>query len=79
MDKLDTLADQYLNFLLIEKGLSRQTLESYSRDLSRYLGFVRENGIDRISEADTALVLKHLITLRNEGLEASRGRDIWSP
>ncbi len=76
---LDILTDQYLNYLLIEKGLSRTTLESYSRDLVRYLEFLRQNGSQRISESDTALILKHLIALRNAGLNArSRARHLVS-
>ena len=76
---LDILTDQYLNYLLIEKGLSRTTLESYGRDLVRYLEFLRQNGTQRISESDTALILKHLIALRNAGLNArSRARHLVS-
>ena len=74
---LDILIDQYLNYLLIEKGLSGTTLESYSSDITRYRGFLNENKIRQISEADTALILKHLIALRNAGLNArSRARHL---
>src|SRR3989304_3221649 len=34
--ELNGCIDQYLNYLLVEKGLSRATLESYSRDLLNY-------------------------------------------
>jgi integrase/recombinase XerD len=71
------LIDRYLNYLLIEKGLSSTTLESYSRDLIRYRKFLRQNKIRRISDSDTALILKHMITLRNSGLGArSRARHL---
>ncbi len=74
---LDILIDQYLNYLLIEKGLSKTTLESYSSDMIRYRRFLYENKIKRISAADTALILKHMITLRNAGLSArSRARHL---
>jgi integrase/recombinase XerD len=74
---LDILIDQYLNYLLIEKGLSRTTLESYSSDMVRYQEFLYENKIRRISAADTALILKHMIALRNAGLSArSRARHL---
>jgi integrase/recombinase XerD len=77
MPPLDALVDQYLNYLLVEKGLSRKTLESYSSDISRYHTFLLENGVDNISEADTPLILKHLIVLRNSGLGArSRARHL---
>jgi integrase/recombinase XerD len=77
--RLDTLIDQYLNYLLIEKGLSSTTLESYSRDITRFQIFLRQNAVARLSEHDTPLILKHLIALRNAGLGArSRARHLVS-
>ena len=79
MSLIDDLIDQYLNYLLVEKGLSRSTLESYSRDLIRYREFLQDSGARGISETDTALILKHLIALRNAGLGArSRARHLVS-
>ena len=76
---LDILIDQYLNYVLIEKGLSEKTLESYSNDLVRYREFLQENGIHRISDTDTPLILKHLIALRDAGLgPRSRARHLVS-
>jgi integrase/recombinase XerD len=74
---LDILIDQYLNYLLVEKGLSQKTLDAYSRDIIRYREFLVENKIQTISEDDTPLILKHLIQLRNMGLGArSRARHL---
>lgn len=74
---LDDLVDQYLNHLLVEKGLSKRTLDSYSRDLTRYHRFLCEHGVMAVSEADTAYILKHLIALRDAGLGArSRARHL---
>ncbi|MBU4186376.1 MAG: site-specific tyrosine recombinase XerD [Proteobacteria bacterium] len=79
MPSLDVLVDQYLNYLLIEKGLSKKTLESYSSDLTRYLKFLKNKKIHTISDADTPVILKHLISLRNSGLVArSRARHLVS-
>ncbi|CAB1062696.1 Site-specific tyrosine recombinase XerD [Olavius sp. associated proteobacterium Delta 1] len=79
LPSIDNFIDQYLNYLLIEKGLSRTTLESYSRDMVRYREFLHQARIRRISEDDTALILKHMIALRNAGLSArSRARHLVS-
>ena len=76
---IDVLIDQYLNYLLVEKGLSRATLASYSADVVRYQDFLDQNGVDCISETDTPLILKHLISLRKSGLGArSRARHLVS-
>jgi len=79
MSALDALVDQYLTYLIVEKGLAEKTIESYSSDLARYLEFLKRKRIKTISEADTPVVLKHLISLRDEGLGAkSRARHLIS-
>jgi integrase/recombinase XerD len=65
---LDTLVDQYVNYLIFEKGLSEKTIESYSSDLTRYLEFLKQKGVKDIAHAETPLILKHLIALRKSGL-----------
>ena len=71
------LIDQYLNYLVVEKGLSKKTVEAYSRDINRYRIFLDENKSLQFSEADTSLILKYLIHLRKSGLAArSRARHL---
>ncbi len=73
----DALVDQFLNYLLVEKGLAQKTLEAYSRDIIRYRNFLDENKATAFSEEDTPLILKHLIHLRKTGLAArSRARHL---
>jgi len=73
----DTLIDQFLNYLLVEKGLAQKTLEAYSRDIIRYSSFLAENNSTAFSEEDAPLILKHLILLRKNGLQArSRARHL---
>jgi integrase/recombinase XerD len=68
MASLDIFVDQYINYLVFEKGLSEKTIESYSSDLSKFLEFLKQKGIKDITQADTPLILKHLIALRESGL-----------
>lgn len=68
MSSLDIFVDQYINYLVFEKGLSEKTIESYSSDLSKYLEFLKQTGVNDITQVDTPLILKHLIALRESGL-----------
>ena len=73
----EALIDRFLNYLLVEKGLAQKTLDAYSRDIIRYRNFLAENKSHAFSEEDTPLILKHLILLRKEGLQArSRARHL---
>lgn len=77
MPSIDYLVDQYLNYLTIEKGLSKKTIESYGSDIATYITFLGNQGVRDISEADTPTILKHVIALRDEGLKArSRARHL---
>jgi integrase/recombinase XerD len=68
MASLDILVDQYINYLVFEKGLSEKTIESYTSDLSKYIAFLKQKRIKDITQADTPIILKHLIALRESGL-----------
>ncbi len=37
---------EYINFLQVEKGLAKNSVDAYSRDLRKYLLFMRDRGID---------------------------------
>jgi integrase/recombinase XerD len=79
LESLDALVDRYLNYLLVEKGLSKKTLEAYSGDLVHYLSFLRDSGVKAVSEEDTPLIIKYLIAMRRGGLGArSRARHLVS-
>jgi integrase/recombinase XerD len=74
---LDHLADQYFNYILVEKGLAKKTIEAYSRDLTQYLNHLKDRGIQNIEDVDTQSILQYLIQLREYGLgAASRARHL---
>jgi integrase/recombinase XerD len=69
--------DRYLNYLLIEKGLAANTLDAYRTDLDRFANFLHAGGIRSLDEADSPVILKHLISLRDSGMgPRSRARHL---
>ncbi len=74
---IDQLADQYFNYILVEKGLAEKTIDAYSRDIVRFLVFLKEHDIDTLVDVDTKLILHYLIHLRDAGLSTrSRARHL---
>ncbi|QTA80288.1 Tyrosine recombinase [Desulfonema limicola] len=79
MTELHILADQYMNYLVVEKGLAENTIESYAGDLDRYFAFLKKENIDNISDADMPLILNHLSDLKkNKVSPGSRARHLVS-
>jgi integrase/recombinase XerD len=55
----------YLDHLTVERGLSRNTLNSYSRDLRRYTSFLTTCGIASLEDVTEATVAAFLAALRS--------------
>lgn len=47
-DQTNILADQFINHLRVERGLADNTIQSYSRDLVRFLGYLDKKGVSPI-------------------------------
>lgn len=72
MASLESLIDAYLRHLAIERGVAKNTLSAYRRDLDRYFLFLSEKGLespDQISELHVA-EFAQLLSVR-AGLVAS--------
>ena len=60
MMKLSELIIEFLRYLLIDKGYSNNTIESYKRDLEKFLEFNKDKNIDKISNGDLKEYIKYL-------------------
>ncbi len=68
VSELDLAVDGFLDWCRVERGLARNTLEAYARDLQGLRTFLAEHGIgdpDRVSRADLS---DWMLWLANQGL-----------
>ena len=70
---MDNYLDHYLNYLAVERGLAKNTLEAYGRDLARYLDFLATEKVETPDAITPSLVLRFLGHLKAVGL-APRSR-----
>lgn len=61
--QLDQAADLYLEHLKVERHLSRNTLDAYSRDLAAFGRFCAARGLTEAVAVDGSTVLEYLIAL----------------
>ena len=59
-------AEEYLSWLAVEKGRSRNTLAAYRRDITVWEQWAVESGVDPTA-ADTGAIERHLAQLRDQG------------
>ena len=62
------ILDPFLHYLAVEKGLARNTLEAYSRDLNTYLDFLEGEGISSLAETTKLTVMAFIQRLQKKGL-----------
>jgi integrase/recombinase XerD len=71
---MQPLVDAYLDHLLIEKGLSDNTLAAYRADLTAYADFLVRSGIRDPGDVRSSDVLSFITGLREEGGSARTAR-----
>jgi len=63
---------KYFDYLLVERGMAQNTLESYGRDLRRYIFFIEEEKkINDITKVTPEVIVEYLTRIRNQGLAAN--------
>lgn len=62
--------DLFIDHLLVERGLSKNTVDAYARDVAGFLGFLKAAGAAGPEEATGQLVLAYLKHQRKGGLSA---------
>ena len=65
---MEQLLDQFLHYLVVEKGLSKNTIEAYSHGLGRFLNHLREKGVQEMRDVGKFHVRGFLLMLRKRNL-----------
>ena len=65
---MDQWLDQFLHYLIVEKGLSKNTIEAYSHGLNRFLNHLKEKGVQGVEEISKFHVRGFLLSLRKRNL-----------
>lgn len=70
---MDHFADLFMHYLTVERGLARNTLDAYGRDLARYVEWLRGQEVTHPDQVSAAAVLRFIAKLKEDGL-APRSR-----
>jgi len=65
---MDQLLDQFLHYLVVEKGLSQNTIEAYGHGLTRFFNHLRGKGIQDVREVGKFDVQGFLMALKKKNL-----------
>ncbi len=65
---MKTLVESFLSYQAAVKGLSKNTLESYRRDVLKFIIYVEKNNISEIQGIRYDNILEYLTTLQKEGI-----------
>ncbi|GFR36818.1 hypothetical protein PRECH8_01140 [Insulibacter thermoxylanivorax] len=62
----------FLHYLAVERGLARNTLEAYERDLTSFLEYMSDKqGITSLGQVDRVHIVSYLMFLRESGRASS--------
>lgn len=68
---MKALLDEFLNYLSVERGLSKNTISSYGTDLAHFIGYLEKKGasdIDRIKRQD---IMNYMLSLKDSGISSN--------
>lgn len=68
---MDRTLKDFIYYVSVEKGLAKNTLESYSRDLSGYISYLQQSGVSAMEESSRGNIVGYLLSLKQSGKAAT--------
>ena len=68
---MDELVQEFLNFITVERGLSRNTIDAYERDLRQFSAYLTNSGIEGPAQVQAQTLVSYLRHLQQENLKAA--------
>ena len=68
---MDEFVELFLNYLSVERGLSRNTIVSYNEDLKCYIGFLKTRSVDTLSKTTKNEIVDFMLYQKDKGLSAN--------
>ena len=62
----------FVDYLKVEKGLARLTVDAYGRDLGQFVGFLQKRGLAEARRQDVGAFLEHLFAHQVDGRSVAR-------
>ena len=66
-----TLLEEFLNYLTVEKGLSKNTVSSYKTDLIHFIDHLGSGGVKDIDRVKRQDIMDYLLYLKDKGLSSN--------
>ncbi|MGB3057840.1 MAG: site-specific integrase, partial [Candidatus Omnitrophota bacterium] len=67
---MEEYIDQFIDFMEVERGVSPNTIESYRRDIEKFVSYLRSVKKD-LAKADREEIMDFMMSLKSKGLSAS--------
>ncbi|MCM8800434.1 MAG: site-specific tyrosine recombinase XerD [Candidatus Omnitrophica bacterium] len=61
----------FLDYLLVERGLTQNTISSYEKDLNFYIDFLESKGIDSLSKTTKQQIIDFMLAQKDKGLSSN--------
>jgi integrase/recombinase XerD len=71
MVDMEGYVDQFINYLAVDRGLAKNTLESYGRDLRQFQTYLQNGKFEDIKDSSRTTIVDYLNSLKTQGKAVS--------